>query len=75
MLTNAIDSKQHQIFKKRIARRNADLESTPPRTNPARLEAALSDLYHLLEEYSPSWYTEEHRRKAAVALGKEFLVS
>ena len=34
----------------------------------ARLLDALSDLHNLLEEYSPAWYTEEHRRKAESAL-------
>lgn len=39
-----------------------------------RLIEALSDLHNLLEEYAPSWYTEEHHRKAASALqpGKEY---
>jgi hypothetical protein len=34
----------------------------------ARLVEALSELHNLLEEYSPSWYTEEHHRKAEAAL-------
>lgn len=29
---------------------------------------ALSDLHSLLEEYAPAWYTEEHHRKAELAL-------
>ena len=33
-----------------------------------RLFEALSDLHNLLEEYAPSWYTEEHHRKAELAL-------
>ena len=33
-----------------------------------RLAEALSELHSLLEEYSPSWYTEEHHRKAESAL-------
>lgn len=31
-------------------------------------EEALSDLFWLLEEYSPTWYSEEHHRRAAAAL-------
>jgi len=34
----------------------------------ALLIEALSDLHNLLEEYAPSWYTEEHHRKAELAL-------
>lgn len=34
----------------------------------ALLVEALSDLYHLLEEYAPAWYTEEHHNKAEIAL-------
>jgi hypothetical protein len=29
---------------------------------------ALSELYELLEEYGPSWYTEEHHNHALAAL-------
>jgi hypothetical protein len=40
-------------------------ESASERT---RLIDALSDLHSLLEEYAPAWYTEEHHRKAELAL-------
>ena len=33
-----------------------------------RLLEALSELRNLLEEYSPSWYTEKHHRKVESAL-------
>jgi hypothetical protein len=33
-----------------------------------RLVDILSELRNLLEEYSPSWYTEEHHRKVESAL-------
>ena len=33
-----------------------------------RLFDALSDLYELLEEYAPPWYTEQHHDRAAAAL-------
>ena len=75
MLNNAMGSKQEQFFKKRIVQRSTPFETSPTQTNSARLSDALSDLYHLLEEYGPSWYTEEHRRKAEAALGKQFLIS
>ena len=32
------------------------------------LAEVLSDLSNLLEEYSPAWYTEAHRRKTQTAL-------
>ena len=34
----------------------------------ARLVDALSELHDLLEEYAPSWYTQEHHEKAVAAL-------
>jgi len=33
-----------------------------------RLVEALSELRNLVEEYSPSWYTVEHRRRIEIAL-------
>lgn len=33
-----------------------------------QLAEALSDLYELLEQYSPTWYTSLHREKARSAL-------
>jgi hypothetical protein len=32
------------------------------------LVEALSELRNLLEEYAPSWYTEQHHRKTESAL-------
>ena len=29
---------------------------------------ALSDLYNLLEQYAPTWYTQAHREKARATL-------
>ena len=34
------------------------------------IEQALTQLYQLLEEYAPSWYTQEHREMAESALGR-----
>jgi len=41
-----------------------------PRTelDPEELRNVLSDLYGLLEEYAPSWYSQEYREKAEGAL-------
>lgn len=36
--------------------------------NLVELRDALSDLYRLLEDYAPSWYTQEYREKAEGAL-------
>ena len=33
-----------------------------------RLVDALSELHDLLEQYAPSWYTQEHHEKALAAL-------
>jgi hypothetical protein len=38
--------------------------------NPSagRCKAALRELFMLLEEYGPSWYTQEHHVRAVAAL-------
>ena len=30
---------------------------------------AFQEMFNLLEEYAPTWYTEEHHRRAVAALG------
>ena len=30
----------------------------------------LEELFELLEDYAPTWYTEEHHNRAVAALGK-----
>jgi hypothetical protein len=35
----------------------------------AQLENAFAELYHLLEQYAPVWYTQEQHDKARWALG------
>ena len=34
------------------------------------VNAALRELFELLEDYAPTWYTEEHHNRAAAALGE-----
>ena len=36
--------------------------------DPKQLAEALSDLHDLLEEYAPTWYTQEHHEKVVLAL-------
>ena len=36
----------------------------------AEASAALRELFELLEDYAPAWYTEEHHNRAAAALGE-----
>ncbi len=49
--------------------RSNRIEFVPAKpTAQAQLAEALQDLCQLLEEYAPSWYTEEHREKAQAAL-------
>jgi len=43
----------------------------PSDASPAQLESiaeAFRELFNLLEEYAPVWYTEEHHNKAVAAL-------
>jgi len=37
---------------------------------PSEANAALRELFELLEDYAPAWYTEEHHNRAAAALGE-----
>ena len=37
---------------------------------PVSSAAVLRELFELLEDYAPSWYTEEHHNRAAEALGE-----
>lgn len=41
------------------------------RENQKQLFSALRLLFDLLEAYAPSWYTEEHQKKALAALGRQ----
>lgn len=41
--------------------------STPER-RPATPRIVLEELFELLEDYGPSWYTEEHHNRAIAAL-------
>jgi hypothetical protein len=36
---------------------------------PVNALAVLQELVELLEDYAPTWYTEEHHNRAAAALG------
>ena len=44
---------------------NSESETDPVQT---RLVDALVDLHNLLNEFAPSWYTQEHHTKAESAL-------
>jgi hypothetical protein len=37
---------------------------------PANGNAVLRELFELLQDYAPSWYTEELHNRAAAALGE-----
>ena len=57
------------------SRKHAPRTSRQPipegKPDPSRAVEALRTLYELLEQYAPSWYTDEHHRQAASALGIE----
>ena len=52
-----------------------DLNTVPPTGTPHQASdprAALEELFVLLEEYGPMWYTQEHHDRALKALlGRE----
>lgn len=49
-----------------MTKENADFSKA--QLDRARLVEALSELYHLLENYAPTWYTQAHHKKAEDAL-------
>jgi hypothetical protein len=48
--------------------RPANAELLRLREHRKKLLEAMRTLSHLLEEYAPTWYSEEHRKLAAAAL-------
>ena len=65
MLTNARGLNE---IREQVVRGSGSRGSDRRPNNSLRLREALSDLYQLLEEYAPSWYTEQYREKAQAAL-------
>jgi hypothetical protein len=43
-------------------------KSEAPQTQLSFVEEAFLELFKLLEQYAPAWYTEEHHNQAAAAL-------
>jgi hypothetical protein len=43
-------------------------KSDVTQTHPAFAEGVFLELFKLLEQYAPVWYTEEHHNRAASAL-------
>jgi hypothetical protein len=50
--------------------RGANAELQTPKEHRQELVEALQTLSHLLEEYAPTWYSEEHRELAVAALSR-----
>ena len=38
--------------------------------NPENSDTVLRELFELLEDYAPAWYTEEHHNRLAAAIGE-----
>jgi hypothetical protein len=49
--------------------RSMPLTAAAPHT-PAEASAVLRELFELLEDYAPIWYTEDLHNRAAAALGE-----
>ena len=52
---------------------SAGSQLTPEQSSPADCASILLELFELLEEYAPMWYTEDHHNRAASALGNLLL--
>jgi len=46
---------------------NGDVRPSEPQGLPTTREV-LQELFELLEDYAPTWYTQEHHNRAAAAL-------
>ncbi len=50
----------------------SDIEGLAPDHRPPTARAVLEELFLLLEDYAPTWYTVEHHNRAVAALlGRE----
>jgi len=67
MLTSVMGSNGNSTLKSKSRAGLLDYKSEVE-LDRARLAEALSELHDLLEEYAPSWYTQEHHEKATTAL-------
>ncbi len=67
MLT-VVGSRANRAAHARESAHSSQHQKDEPASERRRLVEALSDLHQLLEEYAPTWYTEEHHRKAESAL-------
>ena len=45
------------------------LRDAEPEQRPDAARAVLAELFELLEDYAPTWYTEELHNRAGAALG------
>jgi hypothetical protein len=45
-----------------------NVDSPGPRPGPPTARAVLEELFELLEDYAPTWYTVEHHNRAVAAL-------
>ena len=53
-----------------VTRINTPSLSTGPRVKPITPVLVLRELFELLEDYGPSWYTQEHHDRAVAALAQ-----
>lgn len=58
--------KRERAMARRVAGEKAEVLKL--RRKEKQLREALKMLFDLLEEYAPTWYTEEHHENAGVAL-------
>jgi len=70
MLTTVMGSNENRTRIEKSAKTISELPNSSDSMSleRGRLEDALAELHNLLEEYAPSWYTEEHHDKAESAL-------
>jgi hypothetical protein len=48
-----------------------DFDSPQKPQRPANARVVLEELFRLLEDYAPAWYTEEHHNRIVAALLEE----
>ena len=68
-MTKSATTRQNQGGVTNTSRGNVHLVAFPhSESTEERVVRALTLLYELLEEYAPSWYTQEHHEIAKAAL-------
>jgi hypothetical protein len=67
-MNDATPARKRVVVRRKNVNRGANAELLRLRQHRQELVEALQSLSHLLDEYAPTWYSEEHRELTVAAL-------